>query len=336
MTKINVTNCEAQAVARAIDSAAQFLRAQLRAGNYGLEAVNNAGQPTYSDNKGHIFVASFITEAMAGLFDEIDRTIVLMRILSEEIDGVWGYNSPGPRHLEHMRVFHVDADDSAFALRTLRLLGVNRPPDRLLQFYRADERLFVTFDAPGPTALTTRLSIANSLLAHAEVNANVFLALHGTHLDRFIDLDVLIRAQHESGFWESYFYPSPLYGTLLALELLQRYPGFETAIDRALSYVASSQQADGSWGCGGDPYETALAVACLSGHARHTNALQRGVSHLLTTMADDGSWSSPACIWVGTVPPDDMWRGYDRHGSYVTARCLIALRRAACQLTQSS
>jgi hypothetical protein len=320
----------------AIARAAEFLRAQLRSGRYGLSSLSRDGSPNHSDGKGHIFVASAIAEAMAGFFDEIDRTIVLMRILSEEQEGLWGYNSPGPRHLEHMRIFHIDADDSAFALRTLRQLGVNRPPERLLQFYRPTEGqntgMFVTYDAPGPTALTSEPSYANNLRAHPEVNFNVYLALAGTHFDHYIDWNVVLRAQHERGFWESYFYPSRLYATLLALELLWLHPGSETAIGRALSYVASDQRADGSWGSDGDPYETSLALACLSGHGAYTDPMRRGIQHLLATMSDDGSWASSACIWSAPTPPADHWSGFDPQRTYTTARCLIALRRAAPQL----
>jgi hypothetical protein len=38
-----------------------------------LACVGSDGKPNFSDNKGHVFVASFIAEAMTGLFDEIDR-----------------------------------------------------------------------------------------------------------------------------------------------------------------------------------------------------------------------------------------------------------------------
>jgi hypothetical protein len=79
----------------AVAKAATFLRERLRSGAYGLACVGSDGTPRFSDNKGHVFVASFIAEAMTGLLDEIDRTIVLVRILSEENDGQWGSRRPG-------------------------------------------------------------------------------------------------------------------------------------------------------------------------------------------------------------------------------------------------
>src|ERR1700694_4964043 len=139
-------------VQSAVAKAAAFLRERLRSGAYGLACVGSDGKPRVSDDKGHVFVASFIAEAMTGLLDEIDRTIVLVRILSEENEGAWGFSPPGPYHSDQFRVFHVDSDDTAYVIRTLRRLGVNRTPQCLLRFHREPERFFVTFDGPGPAS----------------------------------------------------------------------------------------------------------------------------------------------------------------------------------------
>ena len=316
----------------AVAKAAAFLRERLRSGAYGLACVGSDGTPRFSDNKGHVFVASFIAEAMTGLLDEIDRTIVLVRILSEENDGQWGFSPPGPYHSDQSRVFHVDSDDTAYVIRTLRRLGVNRTPQCLVRFYREVERLFVTFDALGPTSLTTEPSPRHNLLAHPEVNANVFLALRGTHFEQLVNYDMLRQVQDERGFWQSYFYPSPLFATLLALDVLHGNPAFAAATERALSFIVGSQNVDGSWGADSDSYETALAVAALAGHQAHMATTRRGVAHLLSTMAGDGSWTSRACVWEFHAEEGDVWRAYDTHGAFVSARCMIALRRAAGQL----
>jgi hypothetical protein len=323
-------------VQSAIAKAAAFLRERLRSGAYGLACIGSDGSPRFSDNKGHVFVASFLTEAMSGLLDEIDRTLILVRILSEENEGMWGFSPPGPYQRDEFRVFHVDSDDTAYVLRSLRRLGVNRTPQCLVRFYRESERLFVTFDAPGTASLVTDASPRNNLLAHPEVNANVFLALRGTHLEELIDYDLLLRTQDERGFWRSYFYPSWLYGTLIALDVLHDGPRFAPAVTRALSFIVGSQQADGSWGANGDPYETALAVAAIAQHPACAAATQRGVDHLLSSMTADGSWTSQACVWEFHAGERDVWRAYDVHGAFVSALCTTALRRAAGQLAPFS
>jgi hypothetical protein len=323
----------AATLAAAIAKAAAFLRERLRSGAYGLACVGSDGTPRVSDDKGHVFVASFIAEGMTGLFDEIDRTIVLVRILSEENGGRWGFAPPQSFHRDGFRIFHVDADDTAYVLRTLRRLGANRDPECLLPFYRESERLFLTFDTPGAASLTADGSPLNNLLAHPDVNANVFLTLRGTHLEALINTEALRASQDERGFWRSYFYPSPLFATLLALDVLRDDPASADARARALAFVAGSQNAGGSWGADGDPYDTALAVAALAGRPEHAAATQRGVEHLLATMAADGSWSSRACIWEFHFDERDVWRAYDTHRAYVSARCTTALRRAAGDVT---
>jgi hypothetical protein len=317
------------AVDSAVANAVAFLRERLRSGAYGLACIGNDGRPRFSDGKGHVFVASFIVEAMHDLFDEIDRTLVVVRMLSEEDSGLWGYSPPGPYDDERFRMFYVDSDDTAYVIRALRRLGVLRRPEPLLRFYRERERLFTTFDVPGAPALTTQRSVRNNMLAHPEVNANVFLALRGTHLEHLVDDRVLRDAQDARGFWPSYHYPSPLFGTLLALDVLRDAPGAEAAVARALDYVASTQNEDGSWGDGGDPHETALAVAALAGCSSYATAVEGGVRYLLGTLSAAGSWSSGACVWEFVAGEEDVWRAYDAHGAYVTARCVTALRRAA-------
>ncbi|HET9393877.1 MAG TPA: hypothetical protein VFO29_10220 [Candidatus Rubrimentiphilum sp.] len=311
---------------------AAFLRKRLRSGVYGLSVV---GRDTAraSDNSGHIFAAAFIAEAMTGLLDEIDRSLILVRILSEENEGLWGYSPPERCHREQSLMLHVDSDDSAYALRTLQRLGINRPPTRLLSFYRKPERMFVTFDSPAPPSLTTDVSVAHNLLAHPEVNANIFLALQGTHLEEFVNYDVLLQSQHENGFWPSYFYPSPLFGTQLALDVFHAKAEFAGPVARALSFIVQTQNADGSWGTQSDPYEAALAVAALAGRPEHKTAMDAGVDYLLSSMAPDGSWASQACVWEFQAGEGDVWRAFDVHRVYVTARCLTALRRSTGALS---
>lgn len=329
------SNASAASLDSAIAKTVAFLKERLRSGRYGLAALGSDGEPRFPDDKGHVFVAWPIAEAMTGLLDEIDRTIILVRILSEEQDGAWGYQSPGMLYNTETLPFLVDSDDSAYVIRTLHLLGVNREPKCLMRFHREAERLFVTWDTPGPVSLTKEASLQNNFLAHPEVNANIFFALRGTHFEKYVNYDMLLQAQDERGFWKSYFYPSPLYATLLVLDLTRGNPAFASATERALTFIVGSQNADGSWGAASDPYETALAVAALAGHPAQAAAIRRGVEYLLSTMAPDGSWASGACIWEAYWTEQDIWRGYDTHRAYISARCLIALRRAAGQLAPS-
>jgi hypothetical protein len=177
------------------------------------------------------------------------------------------------------------------------------------------------------------LTAPNNLLAHPEVNANICLALQGTHFAHFVNYEALVSAQHKDGFWESYFYPSPFFGTLLSLEVLRDNGAFAATTDRAIAFILDRQSPEGHWGAGGDPYETALAVAALAIRKAHPEEMRRGVDYLLATLAADGSWTSEACIWQFPAGNGELWRAFDFHRAYVSARCLIALRRASGQLS---
>lgn len=61
-----------------VANAVAFLRERLRSGAYGLACIGSDGTPRFSNDKGHVFVAAFIAEAMQGLFDEVDRTLVVV------------------------------------------------------------------------------------------------------------------------------------------------------------------------------------------------------------------------------------------------------------------
>ncbi|MEO8482883.1 MAG: hypothetical protein ABI634_11775 [Acidobacteriota bacterium] len=315
-----------------IDTSTNFVRACLRAGTYGLACVGSDGSPRFSNNKGHVFVGFFISEALSGILDEVERTILLVRILSEEYEGAWGFSPPAPFVSDAHQVFLVDSDDTAYVLRTTRRLGVHRSPRCLLPFHREPERLFVTFNAPGRTSLSAEPASQHNLLAHPEVNLNVFLALRGTPFEHLINYGTVRDAQDRLGFWKSYFYPSPFLATALALDLIGTNPEFSDLVSRAVKFILGTQNRDGSWGSDSDPYETALAITALSTVSPESEAIRRGVDHLLASAAGDGSWNSNRCVWEFHAEAEDVWRAHDTDHAFVTAVCAIALRRAVGQL----
>ena len=203
-----------------------------------------------------------------------------------------------------------------------------------MRFYREAAQIFAWVDVPGPIAVTLDRSMDNNFQAQPEVNANVFLALRGTPFEKFINYDVLLQWQHDDGYFQSYFYPSKLHCTLMVLDLVRGKPEFSAATQRALSFIAKTQNSDGSWGADSDPYETALAVQALAGQEACEPVMRRGVEFLLSAKAADGSWSSKACIWEW-LGAEGLWYGIDEDRAMITACCMTALRRAAGHLVGS-
>ena len=179
--------------------AVTFLKSQIGAGNYGLKSLGGDGSPNINDGRGHAFSCYFLARALDRELSEAERSMLIVRFMSEEYKGLWGYNPPAPDVSRPHRKFLVDADDTSFVIRTCRQLGLHKSSIRLFTFHRKGWPRFWSKHGPewlldrwGPKggfrtfASRVRASLvfeptpANNLQIHPEVNLNVFLALRGT------------------------------------------------------------------------------------------------------------------------------------------------------------
>lgn len=326
-------------LSKAIASGRRFLKEQLRAGNCKLSCHGADGETRFSHDKGHLFAAFFVAEALANHLDEVERSLLLVRLLTEEADGHWGYSprayAPGVASDPHL----VDADDTAFALRIFRRLGVYRSPTSLLHFFRsrrlwsltglAHEQGFVTFATPQKASLVSEPAPEHNFEIHPEVNANVYLALMDSDEQHYIRSSVVRRAQAEDGSWHSYFYPSKFYGTYMFMELIERLGGFHDQDERTITFLKDSQNSDGSWGDPGNPYETALALKAQGSRSGCDEVASRGLTYLGGTQRDDGSWRHDGDIWHFHAGHGDTWVSRDTNGVITTSLCVDVLARSA-------
>ena len=323
----------------AITSGRRFLKDQLRAGSCKLSCHGTDGGARFSHDKGHLFAAFFVSQALAGDLDEVERSLLLVRLLTEEADGHWGYSprayAPGVEQDPHL----VDADDTAFALRTFRRLGVYRSPKSLLHFFRSrrlwslagleHEQGFVTFATDHKASLAHEVAQEHNFDMHPEVNANVFLALMDSDEQHYIRSSVVGRSQATDGSWHSYFYPSKFYATSLFMDLIGRLGGFEDQERLTLSFLADSQNPDGSWGKPGNPYETALALKAYGSRSGCDEIAARGLAYLQDTQREDGSWHHDGDIWEFHAGEGDAWRSRDTNNVITTSLCVDALAQSA-------
>lgn len=124
------------------------------------------------------------------------------------IDGGWGYNSSCP----------VDSDSTALAVLLLRRVGVSLPEacfNRLLEFQKEDGG-FATFE---------RGDITNSWgISHPDVSPTVLRALltklpsDAPAITR--GLGYCLSTLGPDGLWPSYWWTSPLYATLVNIQVL--------------------------------------------------------------------------------------------------------------------
>ena len=315
----------------ALNSGSAYLRQRLFSGRYGLECIGLDGKPKFSNDKGHLFSTFYLVNALKGSLTEIERTIFLTRIFSEECIGEWGYSPRGYYKESGHNPFFVDADDSSFALRTLRALGIYRSNEILLNYKSSFMHLgaklpaFMTFRAdPTEKKIVTEGSFKNNLQLHPEVNANIYHCLIDTPHDNLISEELIISSQKGNGSWASFFYPDPYYATLLFMSLLKKTGTLTNCYNKGRKYIQDAQNVNGSWGPDNE-YFSAMALKALCLDNVLTEDILKGVYYIIGSMAADGSWKTPHPIWEFHDNDGDIWRAYDSNHIIATSLCVEVL-----------
>jgi hypothetical protein len=271
-----------------------------------------------------IFLDYFAARALAagGRLTPLVREVIRTHLSGYARGEAYGYN----------RIAPPDADDTAFALRTRVLLGEALTPEAIARslapFARRGSWLtFPSTAVPVPGWTIEHRHDASTFGLHPEVHLNVLALLREAGQAAAPPPDLPRR----DGLYAAYHYPSRLYATWLAAEVL-RGGAAEGEIDAA---VLAAQRADGSWSaCHGGfsaEQETALAVLSLSDAALATAAGRRALAFLLARQQPDGSWPG-GILWQyhkpgtgGTV----VWWADDARRIVSTALGALAVARAA-------
>ncbi len=309
----------------AVSKGTQFLRGQVASGNYYM-TCEPAGCPV--DKQGQVITSSYIVDAIGSELSPPEKNIVVSKLRSLELDGVWGDAPEAPR----------DSDNTAFAMRTLRALGEGADMNVLLEFYDKQSNSFRTF-RPGlfmepdewgkfpPAELAFESSDKNNVGAHPEVAANVYKLIRGTSLDKYINYDIISRSQAQDGHWRFYFYPGDYYSTYANLDLLCTSGELPQAKQKGIAFITGSQNSDGSWGSPGNPYDTALALNALAACGSKGAQLDKGAAYLVGKQLADGSWEFTGAVWSYTFMGSN-WEGTDSNRVITTALAVKALKKA--------
>lgn len=325
---------------RAIKAAEKYLTAQVMSGEYGLKCVGLSNDPKFSNEKGHLFSIFFITSAFQDRIPELLRTIFITRILSEEQNEYWGYSPRGYYPGDEDNPFFVDADDTAFALRSLRQLGVYRSPNSLKGFLTEveinskDTQLFTTFKKPEKKTIQTNPSFENNFGVHPEVNGNIYNCLLETDMQNLLSLNFIETTQTSRGFWPSYFYPNVYYSTNQFLQVLQKTQTLSNSVKQAQTFLVQSKGTIGGWSAKEDPLTAAWAMGGLA--KTGTPPLKSDISELIRSQKPNGSWKSDQVIWQFTDDKEDIWKAYDNNRVIATASCLSTLKEAQLTLGQGN
>jgi squalene-hopene/tetraprenyl-beta-curcumene cyclase len=104
--------------------------------------------------------------------------------------------------------------------------------------------------------------------------------------------------QTPEGYWNSTWYQGPYYGTYVCTRLLSRTIPTAENIDRAATFLRTTQYVDGSWG---SPLDTAFALLALAYVAAgDTDRASKALASLRATVEPDGSWPAHDFIRMDT------------------------------------
>jgi squalene-hopene/tetraprenyl-beta-curcumene cyclase len=150
--------------------------------------------------------------------------------------------------------------------------------------------------------------------------------------------------QRADGSWSSYWWTSPHYATLQAVELAVSL-GDHDAAGRAAEWAIRSQADDGAWSTPGvatSAFATALSLSVLLNAEASRRPVDRAISTLAALQDDDGGWPSHPMMRIplpSDADPDrrrrwrfgGLGRGVvvrDQHRTFTSAACVAALARA--------
>ncbi|MCM0677037.1 prenyltransferase [Micromonospora phytophila] len=218
----------------------------------------------------------------------------------------------------------ADADTTSVTLYALARLGHPVDPASLSHYDLGSH--FCTWQGEDGHSVTTNAHVLEALGWHARHTASG-ASRYGA---RAAALAGWLRDEQRSdGRWADRWHASPYYATSCAVTALHGYAPARVAgaaVDRAVDWVVSSQQADGSWGrWSGTVEETAYALQVLLGVDRPARpgvreAVRRGLHHLAEA---DGRRDDPP-----------LWHDKDLYTPVLIVRAAItAVRQLA--LTRS-
>jgi squalene cyclase len=260
-------------------------------------------------------------------------------------DGGWGYNRRVP----------TDADSTAWALLFLARTGNgwsgrDRAADCLVRHQRRRSGGVATYREAEPIrrfmGVGRWVRFGGWCRPHTEVTATAGRALAalgpGGHTASVAAAWRYVRSQQRrDGSWSSYWWTSPHYATLEAVELALAL-GQREAATRAAGWAIRTQGDDGAWSARGtatSAFATALSLSVLLRAGAGRRPVERAISRLCALQDDDGGWPAHDIMRIplpGDAHPDrrrprPFGRGVvvrDQHRTFTSAACVAALAHA--------
>jgi squalene cyclase len=242
-------------------------------------------------------------------------------------DGGWGYNEDVP----------TDADSTACVLLFLALIGghetaCGRGAACLAAHQRAENGGVATYREAGPIrkfmGVSRLMRFSGWCQPHTEVTATAgrALAVLEARAEAAAAWRYVRSRQRLDGAWNAYWWASPHYATLQAVELAA-LNGDQEAIARAADWALANSQSAGT------AFATALSLSIHLHAGVGGDGADRFAARLCEFQDADGGWPSHPILRI--PPPGDVdpnthrrLRGIvvrDQHRTFTSAVCVAAL-----------
>jgi prenyltransferase beta subunit len=300
---------------RSIEKASRFLEGSRNPDGLWSDFLTLAGESVS-------WVSGYVGYAMSHQGSEqksnwLKETAFLIRD-QQHANGGWGYGPSVP----------PDADSTSWCLRFLSSTGTQSPEscERGSRFLLAHQNQtdggFRTYSSPHDVGrymgLKGSISFEGWLSSQLCVTAVAVAALiEGRSIHGIEEALNLIRmSQTAEGYWNSYWWSGSLYATVHCMEAIKSgmTGGDAGSLDRARTWIAGTQLADGSWGSsfvsGGVPFWTALALRGLMvvHQPDPGGRIGRGADWLLNHQLEDGSWPSGYLLRIPLPSMKEPWK----------------------------
>jgi hypothetical protein len=268
-----------------------------------------------SAGTGKAWITGYVGSQIAEHFPDTPSLQKTKKLLLEDVESLLSYNDS---------IFQ-DGDSTTFILSLTQQLNLPNQEIRTNWFnYLHASGGWQTYIHEQP--LRERLELPEDVSVTAWFSPKVCVSAAAVTILKEIDPSAfnktaayLVKNINSSGYWESYWWTSPVYATAYAIIALANLPEHKTTCENACNWLLTQQQPDGSWlnppTAKPNAFYSALALNSLLAFDKtlHKSAIKKGVNWLQNNQTTDGSWQTDRILQIpatGVEKPQSVknWR----------------------------
>lgn len=266
---------------------------------------NQNADGTWSDfmtsaGTGKAWITGYVGKNIAEAFPNSEILQPTKQTLQKDIDSFLSYNQS---------IFQ-DGDSTTFVLGLCGLLAIDTTKIQKKWYdYTMPSGGWVTYLHEEP--LRKRLELPEDISVAAWISPKACVSAAAATVLKEIDQSAfnktaayLVKNVNSSGYWESYWWTSPVYATAYAIIALKDSSSYISICENACNWLSSQQQPNGSWlnppTAKPNAFYTALALNALLNFDKitHQAAIEKGVNWLQNNQTTDGSWQTDRILQI--------------------------------------